>query len=93
MNITLKNAAEKLKAAEKILLTAHINPDGDAIGSTLALMQILRGMKKNDVIKKFFDFALCRRNQAADRKRKNFCRLARRPRHCDRQNRKSFRND
>ena len=50
MIITLKNAAEKLKSAEKILLTAHINPDGDAIGSTLALMQILRNMKKNVVL-------------------------------------------
>lgn len=47
MNITLEDAAKKLKSAEKILLTAHINPDGDAIGSTLALMQILRNMKKN----------------------------------------------
>lgn len=47
MIVTLKDAAEKLKSAEKILLTAHINPDGDAIGSTLALMQILRAMKKD----------------------------------------------
>ncbi len=46
MKITLQEAAAKLKSAEKILLTAHINPDGDAIGSTLAMMQILRAMGK-----------------------------------------------
>ena len=47
MKITLPVAAEKLRAADKILITAHINPDGDAIGSTLALLQILRSMGKN----------------------------------------------
>ena len=47
MKITFKTAAEKLKSAEKILVTAHINPDGDAIGSTLAMLQILRAMGKN----------------------------------------------
>ena len=47
MKITLKDAAEKLKSAEKILVTAHINPDGDAIGSTLAMLQMLRALGKN----------------------------------------------
>ena len=47
MKITLKNAAEKLNSAEKILLTAHTNPDGDAIGSVLAMLQILRAAGKN----------------------------------------------
>ena len=46
MLITLKEAAERLKAANKILITAHVQPDGDAIGSTLASMQILRAMGK-----------------------------------------------
>lgn len=46
MKITLKDAAAKLKAAEKILVTAHVNPDGDAIGSTLAMLQILRAEGK-----------------------------------------------
>ena len=46
MLITLKEAAKKIKAANKILITAHIQPDGDAIGSTLALMQMLRAMNK-----------------------------------------------
>ena len=46
MKITLSDAAEKLKHAQKIALTAHINPDGDAIGSVLAMLQILRAMNK-----------------------------------------------
>lgn len=46
MMITLKEAAEKLQAANKILITAHVQPDGDAIGSTLALMQMLHNLGK-----------------------------------------------
>lgn len=46
MMITLKEAANKIKAAEKILVTAHVQPDGDAIGSTLATVQILRSIGK-----------------------------------------------
>ena len=47
MLITLKQAAQKIQAANKILLTAHILPDGDAVGSTLAMLQILRSMGKD----------------------------------------------
>lgn len=47
MKITLPVAAAKLRAADNILITAHINPDGDAIGSTLAMLQVLRSMGKN----------------------------------------------
>ncbi len=46
MMITLKEAATKILAANKILITAHVQPDGDAIGSTLALMQMLRSLGK-----------------------------------------------
>ena len=46
MLITLKQAATRLKSAEKILITAHVQPDGDAIGSTLAVMLILRSLGK-----------------------------------------------
>ena len=46
MMITLKEAAAKIQTANKILITAHIQPDGDAIGSTLALMQMLRALGK-----------------------------------------------
>ena len=47
MLITLKQAAQKLKAANKILITSHVQPDGDAIGSTLATMQMLRAIGKS----------------------------------------------
>lgn len=46
MTITLKQAATRLKSADKILITAHVQPDGDAIGSTLAAMLILRSLGK-----------------------------------------------
>lgn len=46
MKLTLQETAEKIKTAEKILVTAHINPDGDAIGSTLAMCQALRQLGK-----------------------------------------------
>ena len=47
MKITLQEAAAKIQSANKIILTAHINPDGDAIGSTLAMLQILQSMNKD----------------------------------------------
>ena len=46
MLITLKEAATRIKAADKILITSHVQPDGDAIGSTLAVMQMLRTLGK-----------------------------------------------
>ena len=46
MLITLSEAASKIKTANKILITAHVQPDGDAIGSTLATMQMLRSLGK-----------------------------------------------
>lgn len=50
MKITLEAAAEKLLAAQKLLITAHVNPDGDAIGSTLALAAFLRGRGKEAIV-------------------------------------------
>ncbi|MBR3722788.1 MAG: bifunctional oligoribonuclease/PAP phosphatase NrnA [Selenomonadaceae bacterium] len=44
--IELKEAAKILKAAKKIAITAHTNPDGDAIGSTLAMMRALKNAGK-----------------------------------------------
>ena len=46
MKITLQEAAAKIQSANKIIVTSHINPDGDAIGSTLAMVQILSSMGK-----------------------------------------------
>ncbi len=50
MKITLPEAAAKIQTANKIILASHINPDGDAIGSTLAMLQILRSMGKEVVL-------------------------------------------
>ena len=47
MKLTLKETANKLKSVEKILVTAHINPDGDALGSTLAMCLALRQLGKS----------------------------------------------
>ena len=46
MKLTLEKTAEVLRGAQRIVLTAHVNPDGDAIGSSLGLMHILREMGK-----------------------------------------------
>ncbi|MBQ3444707.1 MAG: bifunctional oligoribonuclease/PAP phosphatase NrnA [Selenomonadaceae bacterium] len=62
MLITLKEAATRLQAANRILITAHVQPDGDAIGSTLATMQILRAMGKTAEI--FIDDSVRRNLQA-----------------------------
>ena len=50
MNITMKDAAEKMMAAKKLLITAHVNPDGDAVGSTLGLAAFLRGKGKKATV-------------------------------------------
>lgn len=47
LKLTLKETANKLKSVEKILVTAHINPDGDALGSTLAMCLALRQLGKS----------------------------------------------
>ncbi len=46
MEITLHEAAEKLRQADRIVLTAHEHPDGDAVGSTMGLMYFLQGLGK-----------------------------------------------
>ena len=46
MRISLKEAGELLKAAQNIIITAHVNPDGDAIGSSLGVMHCLRSLGK-----------------------------------------------
>ena len=46
MNISLTETANALLTARGLVLTAHVNPDGDAVGSSLGLMHVLRGMGK-----------------------------------------------
>ena len=47
MQLTLKDTCAKLLQADKIVVTAHINPDGDALGSSLGLMHFLRQNNKD----------------------------------------------
>ena len=47
MQELFKNAWEKIESAENIVLISHINPDGDALGSSLSLYSVLKKMKKN----------------------------------------------
>ncbi|MFA6963240.1 MAG: DHH family phosphoesterase [Patescibacteria group bacterium] len=48
MELTPKQqVVEILKSKQKILLLTHKNPDGDALGSILALYQVLKGMGKD----------------------------------------------
>ena len=47
MKITMKEAAHLLCDAQTIILTSHIRPDGDSIGSTLGLMHYLRSLGKD----------------------------------------------
>ena len=49
-NATLTEIGEALRAAERIVLLAHVRPDGDAIGSQVALGSSLRAMGKEVVV-------------------------------------------
>ncbi|MEJ5297294.1 MAG: bifunctional oligoribonuclease/PAP phosphatase NrnA [Armatimonadota bacterium] len=46
----LEAAVDELRRAGRILITTHINPDGDAIGSSLGLMHLLRAAGKDAVV-------------------------------------------
>lgn len=45
-NISLKEMGRLLESAEKTLIFTHVNPDGDAVGSSAALCSFLRGRGK-----------------------------------------------
>jgi len=46
----LQKIADVVRKSRKFLITSHVRPDGDSIGSTLALYHMLRGMGKSAVI-------------------------------------------
>ena len=46
MKVSLAQAMDALLKAQNIIISTHVNPDGDAIGSSLALCHFLRGQKK-----------------------------------------------
>lgn len=45
--VDVKNISEILKSKNDIIITTHVNPDGDAIGSSIALAAFLRSIGKN----------------------------------------------
>lgn len=46
---TLDNILEEIKKAKSIVILTHENPDGDAVGSSLAMYEALKQMGKEDV--------------------------------------------
>ncbi|WP_304179510.1 bifunctional oligoribonuclease/PAP phosphatase NrnA [Leptotrichia trevisanii] len=51
-NILPDEIADKIKSSKNIVLTAHINPDGDALGSLLAFYFMIDGYCKKNSMKK-----------------------------------------
>ena len=47
MEVSIKQSAKLLSQANHIILTAHIHPDGDALGSLLALYAYLTTQGKH----------------------------------------------
>lgn len=47
MDFSLKQTADLIKSCNTIILTAHVQPDGDCLGSMLALNQYLVSLGKN----------------------------------------------
>ncbi|HEX2359017.1 MAG TPA: bifunctional oligoribonuclease/PAP phosphatase NrnA [Solirubrobacterales bacterium] len=46
----LQEVVEELRSGERFLLTTHENPDGDALGSLLAMHQILGALGKDSIM-------------------------------------------
>ncbi len=42
--------AERLRAAKRVVLTTHVTPDGDGLGSAVALLRVLRAAGKRAMI-------------------------------------------
>lgn len=47
--VDLAGALDRLRGADSFLLTCHVGPDGDAIGSVLALAGLLRALGKEEI--------------------------------------------
>ena len=45
----IKAVGEKIRQSQNIAVMAHINEDGDALGSVFALCRVLKNMGKNAV--------------------------------------------
>ena len=49
-NCSLAETGDMLKAAQKLVIVSHVSPDGDTLGSSLALMHALRMLGKEVII-------------------------------------------
>ena len=47
MRASLKRAGDAIRGASRIVIASHVNPDGDTLGSSLALAHGLRAMGKS----------------------------------------------
>lgn len=72
-NVSLEKAGHLLQNAESVLIFPHINPDGDALGSSAALCRVLRNnginawvLLEEDVPEylKFMDTEFCTQDQS-----------------------------
>ncbi|MFP4173272.1 MAG: DHH family phosphoesterase [Candidatus Hydrogenedentota bacterium] len=48
-NVDLAGAVERLRKADRVVIVSHLDPDGDAIGSTLALAELARALGAGEV--------------------------------------------
>ena len=49
IRVDLPAVVEELKAANSFLITSHVSPDGDAVGSILALKRLLEALGKSQI--------------------------------------------
>jgi len=49
IRVELPGVLEELKAANSFLITSHVSPDGDAVGSVLALKFLLEALGKTEI--------------------------------------------
>lgn len=50
MNSEIKKILDKISSSNNFIITSHVNPDGDAIGSELALARYIKSLGKNVAI-------------------------------------------
>lgn len=53
MNLTLDEMCDELQKLNRVVIAGHVNPDGDAVGSALALAMCLKSIGKD--VRVFFD--------------------------------------
>ena len=52
----MNNIISEIKKSNNIVLLCHNNPDGDAVGSTIAMYHILNKLDKHEQPKEIFIF-------------------------------------